>query len=58
MLPEVMREWYSQIHVGTKEANVSPQNIAMVNRFALENFPALLYRLEMIKANKPKVVAK
>jgi len=30
----------------------------MVNRFVLELSPALLYRLETIKANKPKVVAK
>ena len=58
MPPEVMREWYSQIHVGTKEANVSPQNIAIVDRFVLVFFPALLYRLETIKANNPKVVAK
>ena len=58
MLPEVMHEWYSQIHVGTKEANVSPQNIAMVDRFVLEFSPALLYRLETIKANRLKVVAK
>ena len=53
-----MREWYPQIHVGTKEANVSPQNIAMVDRFVLGFFPALLHRLETIKANKPKVAAK